>query len=73
MGGFNEVTCPDPHGLPSYWYKKYEVPRDKGRIVFDRLLEIRDQLVRDEVIPTQEDYARVFPDISTILEASHEN
>lgn len=66
-GVFNEVTCPDPYGLPKYWYRKYEIPRVKNKVVFDRLVDVRDQLVKENIIPNEENYDRIFPDISTIL------
>jgi len=67
-GVFNIGTCPDPHGLPSYWYKKYEVPRDREMDVFERLLEVRDRLEGERIQPSQENYHSIFPDLSKLLE-----
>jgi len=66
-GVFSEGTCPDPHGLPQYWFKKYEIPFDNDKTIFDRLVNIKDQLVREGIVPDEENYSRIFPDISDIL------
>lgn len=67
-GIFNEVNCPDSHGLPQYWFKKYEVPCDEEREVFNKLMDAMVQLVKKNIIPDEENYSRIFPDISNILE-----
>ncbi len=67
-GVFNEGTCPDPHGFPNYWYKKYEIPVEKLEIARKKLMEQQRKLVEDKTLPTRDNYLSIFPDLSDILD-----
>lgn len=62
-GVFDECSCPDPENLPNYWYRQYEVPEECWSITFKELLKRRDELVKQDVIPTRENYSEIFRDI----------
>ena len=66
---FSELTCPDPHGLPAYWYKKYDVTTEQAPDVFEKLLEVQQRLRKGNVIPSRENYDQIFPNIDDLLES----
>jgi len=66
---YAESTVPDlGKDNPSSWiYKKYEVPKEKWRIAFDRLMERADKLNEDNVRPSKEKAEEIFPRLEEIL------
>jgi hypothetical protein len=66
-GVYTSVTCPDPGDFPNYAYRKYEFPVDKWKVVFDRLLEVKDKLEKEEIRPTKDNVESNFPSLETLL------
>jgi hypothetical protein len=66
-GVFNSCTCPDPYDFPYYWYRKYEVLVENERAIFERLVAKKDELVKNDVIPSKENYSENFPEISNLV------
>jgi hypothetical protein len=48
-------------------YSKYEFPVDKWKVVFDRLLEVKDKLEKEEIRPTKDNVESNFPSLETLL------
>jgi hypothetical protein len=65
-GVFTETTCPDVGGLSDYTYRKYDVPEGRYDHLFSKLLEERDKLVEDQVVPSN-DNKNIFPELSDLL------
>ena len=66
-GVYTSTTCPDPHGMPSHWYKRYSVPSEKYELAFQNLLEKSLKLHGKSVVPTKKNCKGIFPRIEDIL------
>jgi hypothetical protein len=68
-GVYGEGTMPDPHGtFPDYFYRKYIVPEDKEGEVFEKLKNIKEELIDKNIIPSKENQSEVFPELEDLLE-----
>jgi hypothetical protein len=64
---FDACGCPDTLNLPSWMYKTYEVPSEQYQQVFRNLLEVKERLASNEIIPSRKSNQNIFPDLSSLL------
>lgn len=66
-GVFDACNCPDPFGMPDYWYRKYVVDEKDEEKAFKALMKRQEELAKDKIIPTKDNRERIFPELSDIL------
>jgi len=66
-GVYNTCTCPDPGAFPNFWYRKYQVDEERASKLFEKLIKIKERLVSENIIPSQEDYNKIFPELEELL------
>ena len=66
-GVFDNCSCPDLAPFPPYLYKEYGVPEERFDKVIQSLINAKEQLVAQEIIPTVDNWGDIFPDITDVL------
>jgi len=66
-GVYGKGTCPDPGAFPDYWYKKYEIDIEKYSELFEKLIKIKEKLVSENILPSKENYKKIFPGLEELL------
>lgn len=69
-GVYNVGMCPDPGAFPNFWYKKYQVDEERVSELFEKLMKIKERLVKENITPSRENYNKIFPELSNLLEES---
>ena len=66
-GVYSKSTCPDPDAFPDYCYKKYEIDIEKYLELFEKLIKIKERLVSKNILPSRENYNKIFPKLEELL------
>ncbi len=66
-GVYNVCTCPDPGAFPNFWYRKYQVDKERVSELFKKLMKIKERLVSKNILPSRENYNKIFPELEELL------
>jgi hypothetical protein len=66
-GVYDKSACPDPGAFPNFWYKKYQIKREKSSELFKKLMKIKERLVKEDITPSKENYNKIFPELEELL------
>jgi hypothetical protein len=66
-GVFNSSSCPDPEAFPDWMYKKYTIPGEKYDKLFEKLIELKERLCIEKIIPAKVKEKDIFPELSDLL------
>lgn len=66
-GVFNACSCPDPEAFPDWMYKKYTIPNEQYSRLFEKLIEFKEKLCVEKIIPTKVKEKDTFPELSDLL------
>jgi len=67
-GVFDASSCPDTHRFPDYLFRQYDVLDEDRDGVFAKLKDIQGKLVRDKVVPNEDNQSDIFPELSDLIE-----
>lgn len=66
-GVYDKSACPDPGAFPNYCYREYQVDDEKSSELFEKLMKIKERLVNENIIPSKENYNKIFPKLEELL------
>jgi hypothetical protein len=66
---FDAYSCPNPTNFPDWMYRRYTIPTDKWKEVFNKLKGIKEKLDTEGIIPTKNTQKNIFPELSDLLDS----
>ncbi len=66
-GVYGMSTCPDPGAFPNHFYRKYQVDERESSKLFEKLMKIKEKLEKKKIIPSEENYKEIFPELEKLL------
>lgn len=66
-GVYSKGTCPDSGAFSDFWYRKYQVDEERASELFKKLMDIKERLVSEDIIPSRENYDETFPELEEVL------
>jgi len=66
-GVYDKSACPDPGAFPNFWYKKYQVDKERVSELFEKLMKIKERLVSENILPSKENYNKIFSELEELL------